>query len=738
MKFMLGHWMMKPSITPLYATEWFRTRCAGERVKLLVPCKHVAKRADTMVAALTVELSSPAEGVIGVTITHHDGQVEKKPCYTLNTNAVDVTIEEDTQALRYRSSGLTATVCKLPNQWGISFDWNGKPLTSTGFHAMAHMTDKESGKVYIQDALEIDVGETVYGLGERFSPLVKNGQAVEMWQGDGGSCSELAYKNVPFYITNRSYGVFVDHPGDVAYEVGSENVERVQFAVEGESLTYYIFGGNNPRDVLMRYTGLLGRPALPPAWSFGLWLSTSFTTEYGEETAASFINGMAKREIPISVFHFDCFWMKGFRWCDFHWDDDTFPEPRAMLKRYKAMNLHICVWINPYIAQDSELFNEGKIHGYLLLRKDGGVWQTDLWQAGMALVDFTNPAACLWYAGKLETLLDDGVDCFKTDFGERVPVRDVRWFDGSDPVRMHNYYTQLYNEIVFNLLESKRGVGEAVVYARSATAGGQKLPVHWGGDNSASYVSMAETLRAGLSLSACGFGFWSHDISGFESTAPADVYKRWCAFGLFSSHSRLHGSSSYRVPWMFDEEACLVLKRFVHLKHQLMPYLFQMAVIAHEQGVPMLRPMVLEFADEPACAYLDRQYMLGESLLVAPVFTKEGTVDYYLPAGVWTHLLDGRKEQGGKWMRDQCDFYTLPVWVRSNTILPIGAQKERPDYDYAHDVTLRIYELEEDGEVTIRIPNTAGQTISTVKARNDGGTIKVNVVGDSQYHVEIC
>lgn len=282
----------------------------------------------------------------------------------------------------------------------------------------------------------------------------------------------------------------------------------------------------------------------------------------------------------------------------------------------------------------------------------------------MGIVDFTNPEATAWYQSHLRRLLRQGVDCFKTDFGERIPVRDIAWHDGSDPMRMHNYYTQLYNEAVFSLLEEERGKGEAVVFARSATAGGQKMPVHWGGDNSATYVSMAETLRAGLSLSACGFGFWSHDISGFESTAPADVYKRWCAFGLMSSHSRLHGSSSYRVPWLFDEEAVDVLRFFTKLKQRMMPYLMRMARLAHEKGIPMMRPMFMEFPDDPACDTLDRQYMLGDDLLVAPVFTKDGRVDYYLPHGRWKHLLDGRCAEGGRWMRDVCSFMEMPLWVR--------------------------------------------------------------------------
>jgi len=664
MKFNLGHWMVKPNMVPMYATEYYSSCRKGDSLEILVPSSHVENRGGTLTAALFVTLSAPREGIIGVTLSHFRGQKQHDPRFELNTERVNVEIHETDAYIDYTSGCLTARVKKGAWNWGIEYICSGRVLTSTLWRAMTYFTDTDTKKHYIQEALELGVGECVYGLGERFTPFVRNGQSVDMWQGDGGSGYDLAYKNVPFYLTNRGYGVFVDHAGEVMYEVASENVERVQFCVEGESITYYIIAGDAPKDVLTRYTALTGRPALPPEWSFGLWLSTSFTTDYDENTVTSFIQGMADRDIPLSVFHFDCCWMKPFHWCDFEWDGAVFPDPEGMLARYKARGLHICVWINPYIAQASCLFDEAVERGYLLKKTDGSVWQSDLWQAGMGIVDFTNPEATAWYQSHLRRLLRQGVDCFKTDFGERIPVRDIAWYDGSDPMRMHNYYTQLYNEAVFSLLEEERGKGEAVVFARSATAGGQKMPVHWGGDNSATYVSMAETLRAGLSLSACGFGFWSHDISGFESTAPADVYKRWCAFGLMSSHSRLHGSSSYRVPWLFDEEAVDVLRFFTKLKQRMMPYLMRMARLAHEKGIPMMRPMFMEFPDDPACDTLDRQYMLGDDLLVAPVFTKDGRVDYYLPHGRWTHLLDGRCAEGGRWMRDVCSFMEMPLWVR--------------------------------------------------------------------------
>ena len=465
---------------------------------------------------------------------------------------------------------------------------------------------------------------------------------------------------------------------------------------------YFFFNGPDLKDVLRRYTDLTGKPALPPAWTFGLWLSTSFTTNYDEKTVMSFIDGMLDRGIPLKVFHFDCFWMKDFHWTDFLWDERVFPDPEGMLSRMKAKGLKICVWINPYIAQESVMFDEGMEGGYFLKRPDGSVWQWDMWQPGMAIVDFTNPEAKKWHQKKLEALVDMGVDCFKTDFGERIPT-DCVYYDKKNPEKMHNYYTYLYNEAVFEVLEKKKGKDEAVLFARSATAGGQKFPVHWGGDCWSDYESMEESLRGGLSLQLSGFGFWSHDIGGFENTSTADVYKRWCAFGLLSSHSRLHGSTSYRVPWAYDDEAVDVLRSFVRLKARLMPYLWKTALTAHNEGIPSMRAMVLSYTNDKMCNYLDKQYMLGDSLLVAPIFNDEGIGEYYLPKenGIWTDFFTGRQQEGGDWYTRTYAYTEIPLMVRPNTVLPLGNSEEGPEYDYADQVTFRVYDVQDEAAAEI-------------------------------------
>jgi alpha-D-xyloside xylohydrolase len=730
MKFTKGYWQIREEITPLYAVEYGDNKILGNGLTVYAPAKHNTKRGDCLnLGMLTVRLSSPMENVIKVSVSHFDGTQYKGPFAEITDKNPAVHIEETEEEIIYRTGKTKAVIDKRPDSWGICFYDGDRMLTSTGFHNMAYMSNRDSGRSFMVEQLALDVDEYVYGLGERFTPFVKNGQMVEMWNEDGGTASEIAYKNVPFYITNKGYGILLDNEGDASFEIASEKVERVQFSVEGERLDYYVINGGTPKGTIQTYTELTGKPALPPAWSFGLWLSTSFTTDYDEVTTSSFIQGMEDRDIPLHVFHFDCFWMEAYEWCNFTWDQKTFPDPEEMLKRYHDRGLKICVWINPYIAQKSPLFAEGMKQGYLVKKNNGDVWQTDLWQAGMGLVDFTNKEAISWYQEKLKTLLHMGVDCFKTDFGERIPVKDIAYFDGSDPLKMHNYYTYLYNQAVFELLEKERGVGEAVLFARSATVGSQKFPVHWGGDCSANYPSMAETLRSGLSLACVGFGFWSHDISGFECTASADVYKRWCQFGLMSSHSRLHGSSSYRVPWLFDDEACDVLRKFVKLKCRLMPYLYRQAVLSHEEGIPMMRPMFVEFPEDRGCDTLDKQYMMGDSLLIAPVFKESGEVDYYLPAGKWYNILTSRFIEGGGWQKEHHDFFTMPLLVRPNSIVAVGVCDDRPDYDYSNGVTLYLSAFENGAKGRTSVTDLDGNLVMTAEARREGDSIFLHVEG---------
>ncbi len=744
MKFSNGCWLQREGCECFSPAQVYFVKREKDAVTICAPTQRITKRGDTLGGVnLTVRISAPWPEVLRVQTYHHMGLAERAPHFDIAEGSADGLRSEETEDRIIVSSGsLRLEMNKADGTMG--FFRGDERITGSGSKDLAYVKtdwrgpayDRGPADAYMREQLSLSVGELIYGLGERFTPFVKNGQTVDIWNEDGGTSTEQSYKNIPFYISNRGYGVFVNHPERVSFEVASEMVAKVGFSVPGECLDYFLINGPTMKEVLMRYTDITGKPSLPAPWTFGLWLSTSFTTDYDEKTVSGFVDGMKERDIPLKVFHFDSFWMKEFKWCDLTWDSAVFPDPEGMLRRLKEKGLKICVWINSYVGQESSMFREGVRGGYFLKRPNGDVWQWDMWQPGLAIIDVTNPEACRWYAEKLEALLDMGVDCFKTDFGERIPT-DCVYYDGSDPVKMHNYYPYLYNRLVFDVIKRKKGEKEAVLFARSATAGCQKFPVHWGGDCWSDYESMEESLRGGLSLTSSGFGFWSHDIGGFENTSTPDVYKRWSAFGLLSTHSRLHGSTSYRVPWAYDEEAVDVVRYFAKLKASLMPYLYRNAIETSRTGVPMMRSMVLEFNGDPCCDYLARQYMLGDSLLVAPIFNDQSMAEYYLPAGTWTSLLSGEVKEGGRWYREKHGYLSIPLYVRENSIIAMGACDSDAVYDYADGAVLRVYAVKPGCTAGTVIYSPENEQELSASVTNEDGTYRIHVESKKAYSIRL-
>lgn len=751
MKVSDGYWLSRKGYNVHWAAQIYDTEADESSVTVYAASQFISNRGMTLGGPLfTVRFTSTLENSIKVHIEHFSGARKSAPSFPLSE---DKYFRPSVRKLKKGgwelvSGNTSVRIGKNRKEWDISYWYDGKLLTKSGWRTTSlieeepwHRRETElsqdsqpffaksdnCGSTFIREMLNIAVGEYIYGFGEKFSAFVKNGQTVEVWNNDGGTCSEQSYKSVPFFVSSRNYGVFVNHPENVSFEVGSETVSKTAFSVQGEELEYFIFGGSSIAEVISRYTALTGRPALPPPWSFGLWLSTSFTTDYDENTVSFFIDEMKNRGIPLDVFHFDCFWMKEFEWCGFKWEKKKFPDPKAMIARLKEKGVKICVWINPYIGQKSPVFEECRERGYLLKNKDGSVFQCDMWQPGMGIIDFTSPKARMWFADRIRELAEMGVDAIKTDFGERIPT-DVRWYDNSDPYKMHNYYAYLYNKTVYEALSEAKG--SACLFARAATAGCQQFPVHWGGDCFSAYESMGETLRGGLSLCMSGFGFFSHDIGGFESNGTPDLYKRWTAFGLMSTHSRYHGNSSYRVPWHYDEESCNVARHFVRLKGRLMPYLWANAVKAHLMGVPVMRAMAVDFGYDRNVLPLDTQYMLGDALLVAPVFSEDGECSFYLPTGgTWTDIQTGETLSGGSWYTKKYDYFGLPLYAKPNSIIVYGNFVDTADYDYADGMRIVVYGLEDGASAQAAVCDRSGDPAALIKAHRSGDTVEVTVSG---------
>lgn len=738
MKYLNGNWLVRDGYAIDYGQSIYDSKIERNKLTLWIPFKEITNPGMTLDdGMLTVEVSAPRKNIINIKIINYKGAIDHGPNFKLNESAdykPEIIEKKDRFIIRSDKTSLEITKGK---QVKFIYLYEDNFKAEVVDRSIARIFDPQ-GQVHMSNSFVLQPGEKIYGLGERFSNFVKNGQEVEIWNKDGGTETTQSYKNIPLYLSNRNYGILVDTPEKVSYEIASQQVDRVEFSVPDQELSFMFIGGKNNKKVLDHYTALTGRPPLLPAWSYGLWLTTSFTTKYDERTVMSFINGMLERNIPLSVFHFDCCWMKPTEWCNFEWDADTFPDPEGLLKRIHDKGIKICVWINPYIAQKSHLFVEGMDKGYFIKKINGDIWQWDKWQAGMAIVDFTNPAAVKWYQSYLKKLLYQGVDVFKTDFGERIPSEDVKFFDGSDPKKMHNYYTLLYNKIVFDTIAEVKGEKEALVFARSGTVGSQCYPVHWGGDSSSNYSSMAETLRSGLSFGMSGFGYWSHDISGFEASATPDLYMRWTQFGLLTSHSRYHGSTTYKVPWLYGEEAVENTKKFTNLKLKLLPYLMYMSLKAHLHGTPILRPMILEFPKDPGVEDLDMQYMLGDNLLVAPIFNVQGKVQFYVPEthGRWINILTGETYEGGRWYKQTFDELSLPILARPNSVIVTGEFDDKTMYDFTNHPTINIFEPEE-GKLASLITDSYGKGIGKVKIIKQGNTLTIQPHNIQSFDVKI-
>ncbi|KAF1965804.1 hypothetical protein BU23DRAFT_519013 [Bimuria novae-zelandiae CBS 107.79] len=750
MKFRDGMWLTNDAFTVQYAEEVYTVtpREDNKAVTLLCPTRKIFSRGDTLnLATVSVELEAQFDGVISCEVTHFSGARRLGPDFDLFPHGkpnVDAQVKKGEKGTTITSGGLSATVSGDAHTFDVKFHATdgSKTLTSLASRSVGlaytpalatpkQVEDISDRKHFMFTQTDLAVGETIHGLGERFGAWNKIGQNIEVWNEDGGTSSEQAYKNVSFWLSSRGYGVFIDTPDKIDLEIGSERCSRLQTTVEGQRLKWYIIYGPTPKEVLTKYSILTGKPGKVPAWSYGLWLSTSFTTNYDEKTVRHFVETMNTNRIPVEVFHFDCFWLRAFHWTDFVWDPEFFPDPQGQIKRMKDAKLvnKISVWTNPYIGQASPIFKYAADKGYLLKKTNGDVWQWDLWQTGMGIVDFTNPEACTWFAACMEKLFDIGVDAIKTDFGERIPTKGVQWYDkNADSSRMHNWYAFIYNKLIYETLQKRYGENEAVLFARTACAGTQRFPLQWGGDCESTPAALAESVRGGLSLGLASFASWTSDIGGFEGKPPPWIYKRWVAFGFLCTHSRLHGSSSYRVPWLVDDsstepENCTeVLRHWVQFKRQLMPYLFAQAEESIANGWPTsVRAVALEFPDDPTSWYCDREFMIGSQILAAPVFEEDGAGEIYLPPGRWFNFWTGKEVHGSRWVREKYGFLQTPLFVREGTVLVLGQAEGEGGFAYdwlKKGGTVKTYGVKE-GDKAVLV-DTTGEQKGVLEVGSDG------------------
>ena len=531
---------------------------------------------------------------------------------------------------------------------------------------------------------KLSVGEKIFGCGESFAKLDKRGQKVVLWTDDAnGIENETMYKPIPFFMSNKGYGVFMHTSSPITCDFGKYYDEATQLMIGDDQLDLFFFLGE-PKEILDEYTNLTGKASMPPLWSFGLWMSriTYFSEADGRQVASL----LRKNKIPSDVIHFDTGWFETDWRCDYQFAPSRFDDAAKMISDLKKDGFNICLWQLPYFVPKNTLFPEIIEKGLYVKDAKGGVPYED------AVLDFSNPKTVEWYQDKIGNLLKMGVGAIKVDFGEAAPANGL-YYSGKTGFYEHNLYPLRYNKAVADI--TKKIKDENIIWARSAWAGSQRYPLHWGGDAANTDNAMHAELRGGLSFGLSGFSFWSHDVGGFVLKTPAELYQRWLAFGMLTSHSRCHGMPP-KEPWEYGKEFTDQFRKTVDLKYELMPYVYAQSKKCTETGLPMVRALFVEFPHDPGAWLIDNEYLFGSDILVAPLFESKTTSrDVYLPEGEWVDYQSGQQYSGG-WHHISSGEIPAVILVRHGSVIPhIKLAQSTKDMDWKN-IELKIYGFDDN------------------------------------------
>ncbi len=565
--------------------------------------------------------------------------------------------------------------------------------------------------------------EHIYGFGESYGRLDKRDTHQRLWlQEVFSNAVPAAYKRAPFHVSTRGYGLYVNTSNTVGYHVGDLEHTALSVTVDdAAALDLYLVYGPSLAEILPRYTRITGAPAVPPKWTFGLWMGRiSYNRQEQVEEVA---RELRAHRIPCDLIHIDTDWFERDWECDLRFGREKFPDPPGMLARLREEGFRVCLWQWPNMIVGSPMYEEGRDGGYLARRENGHPYVYSGFQEDAGFIDYSNPAAVAWVQDKFRALFAQGVAAIKADFGEGAPPDAV--YEGVPSASMHNLYPLLYNKAVFEATEDFHGPGQGVIWARSAWAGSQRYPLHWSGDGIARYEDLACVLRAALGFGLSGFPFYSHDIGGFSGVPSPDLYVRWAQLGLFSSHARCHGTPP-REPWAYGEEAEAIFRRYDELRYRLMPYIYSEARECGRSSLPLLRALVLDYQDDPTTYAIEDQYLFGRALLVAPILDERNRRRVYLPHGRWVDYWTKETLEGGRWIDVEAALDILPLYVREGVVLPYGPvvqhTGERP-YD---PLTIELYLPAADGASAYMIEDEDRPVIPVVY-RREGGTLTVDV-----------
>lgn len=628
---------------------------------------------------------------------------------------------------RYTSTDGSSVVINT-KPWEISiYDAKGKLLTST-----VHITDvantytpvtpfsfvrrAEDYSRSMNAVFSLSPDEKIFGCGESFTQFNKRGQKVIFWTDDAnGVQNESMYKPIPFYMSSRGYGVFMHTSSPITADFGKYFNATNSIYIGDDEADLFIFLGE-PKTILDEYTNLTGKAEMPPLWSFGFWMSriTYFSEKEGREVAKN----LRKYKIPSDVIHFDTGWFDVDWRNNYEFASERFNDPVNMLSDLKDEGFEVCLWQLPYFTPKNTLFNEIVSNGYAVKDKKGNIPYED------ATLDFSNPETVTWYQSKLKHLFDQGVGVFKVDFGEAAPATGL-YHSGKTGFYEHNLYPLRYNKAVAEITKKEKGY--SLIWARSTWAGSQRYPLHWGGDAATTNTAMSATLRGGLSLGLSGFTFWSHDVGGFTTASPEDVYKRWTPFGMLTSHVRSHGEPPTE-PWEYSTGFLNTFRETDNMRYQLMPYIYTQGKLASEKGLPMVRALFVEYPNDAGSWLIDDQYLFGSDMLVAPLFENVEERDVYLPPGTWIDYQTNKTYNGG-WHKIKAGKIPIIALIKNGSVIPhIKLAQSTKEMDWGN-IELKVYASNINiAKGNLYIPNS--NTVKEVIVENG------KVVNPSKYNTQ--
>ena len=634
----------------------------------------------------------------------------------------------------------------LPDAW----PWFFRDQLPLGF-----VEDPDSGLAQVFDTSFMGYDEHFYGFGEKFGPLDKRGQKIVLWHANpAGKTWPLSYKNIPFFMSTRGYGHFINSAYPITYHMGDLSHTHWTMQVQQGLLDYYLIAGPSFSEILPRYTAITGIPQMPPVWSFGLWMSRmSYQSQEQVETVA---RELREQRVPCDVIHIDTDWFKTFWVNDLEFSPERFPDPAGMIATLREQGFRTTLWQLPYISTQSRLYSEGVEHGYFARAADGSPRHIDGFFGAAAVIDFSNPAAVEWYTAAFAPLFAMGVAGIKTDFGEGAPIDAI--YHGYSGLEMHNLYPLLYNKAIYEY--SERMTGEKLIWGRSAYAGSQRYPIYWGGDPAVRWGDLANVLNGGLGLGLCGFPFWSQDIGGFAGTPTPELYIRWAQMGLFMTHPRAHGPIA-REPWVFGQQALEIFRRYTNLRYQMLPYIYSEAVRCVATSQPVMRPMLFDWQDDPSTYDISDQFMLGEWLLFAPIVDETNQRRVYLPAGQWMNYWTNEIIEGSRWLIVQAALDELPLFLRAGAIVPMAAPMQHTGECDWHNLTLDMFPagkstftltrpdgtvgqitcLSGEGRITIELENMSGEITLHLRGIHSGASAALGnqpLALEKHGHAQVC